>query len=157
MFAYIINQMSETTRIKRSLITFYNRAKSAAGWCLAVCLALTVSLSYAAVNKYDSLIADCDANPSATIANKFFKAMLDEELMDEEYVLGNATPIDSVCQEFSYWAGEWLNECQEYERARTYGVKALKRYKYNNDEQAYCLNLLGVVSVRLGDFARGGS
>ena len=155
MFAYIINQMSETTIINRSLITFYNRAKSAAGWCLAVCLALTASLSYAAVNKYDSLIADFDAKPSVTIANKFFKAMLDEELMDEEYVLGNATPIDSVCQEFYYWAGEWLNECQEYERARTYGVKALKLYKYNNDEKAYCLNLLGVVSVRLGDFASG--
>lgn len=147
--------MSNVAIIKKSFALFNNRVTGFAEWCIVVCLAMTTSLSYAAVNKYDSLIADFDSKPSVAIANKFFKAMLEEDIMDEKYVLGDATPIDSVCQEFYYWAGEWLNECQEYERARQYGLKALELYKYNNDEKAYCLNLLGVVSVRLGDFASG--
>ncbi len=102
--------MSNVAIIKKGFALFNNRVTGFAEWCIVVCLAMTTSLSYAAVNKYDSLIADFDSKPSVAIANKFFKAMLEEDIMDEKYVLGDATPIDSVCQEFYYWAGEWLNE-----------------------------------------------
>lgn len=89
------------------------------------------------------------------IANSFFKELKSQDFIDEDIVFTSSTPLDSVRQMFYYWTGEWCNDRQDYEDAKRYALKALPLYNGNSDAKADCLNLLGVVFVRLGDFASG--
>ncbi|MGM9803179.1 MAG: helix-turn-helix domain-containing protein [Muribaculaceae bacterium] len=92
------------------------------------------------------------ASNRLAVANELLRLLHDEEFFDEELVLGADVPADSVNQVFYYWAGEWYCAEQEYGKSLSYGLKALPLYNGVSDAKADCLNLLGVVSVRLGDF-----
>ena len=85
-------------------------------------------------------------------ANKFFDYLDKEEFIDEKIQFGPNTPVDSLRQQVWYWAAEWYNEVQEYGKAKEYALKALPLFRYPNTERAGCLNLLGIIHVRLGDF-----
>lgn len=97
---------------------------------------------------------DSDRNPVAA-ANEFFQLLYSEEFLDDKITLSAGVPLDSVRQMVYYQAGEWYTANQQYELARQYGMKALQLYHGDSEAKAYCLNLLGVVSVRLGDFTVG--
>ena len=61
-------------------------------------------------------------------------------------------PADSLRQQVWYWASEWFYDKQDYTQSKDYGLKALKLYHGSSDSKADCLNLLGCIYVRLGDF-----
>lgn len=88
-------------------------------------------------------------------ANRFFRELRAHDFVDEDVIFTSATPLDSVRQMFYYWAGEWYSDNQDYENAKQYGLRALPLYKGGSEAKADCLNLLGCVYVRLGDFASG--
>lgn len=90
-------------------------------------------------------------------ANRFFDYLNKEEFTDEKIQFGLNTPVDSLRQQVWYWAAEWYNEVQEYGKAKDYALKALPRFRYPNTEKADCLNLLGIIHVRLGDFPTAAS
>lgn len=100
----------------------------------------------------DSLITSFERTPSTATANSFFMLLGSEQLFDEPINLTTDTPTDSVSQMFWYWAAEWLFDNQEYATARDYALRALPLYRFPSEDKAYCLNLLGVVSARLGSF-----
>ena len=97
---------------------------------------------------------ESDRNP-VRAANVFFSQLHSEGFTDSEITLSADVPADSVRQMVYYQAGEWYAAHQQYEAARQYGLKALPLYHGDSEARADCLNLLGVVSVRLGDFASG--
>lgn len=90
-------------------------------------------------------------------ANWFFEYLDKEEFTDEKIQFGPNTPVDSLRQQVWYWAAEWYNEVQEYGKAKDYALKALPLFRYPNTEKADCLNLLGIIHVRLGDFPTAAS
>lgn len=104
------------------------------------------------------LITDFDRDGYKTeTANAFFSQLRRDNIIDEDIVLSSDVPADSVRQMVYYWAGEWYCDKQDYEKSLQYGLKALPLYKGDSEAKAYCLNLLGVVCVRKGDFATGAS
>lgn len=90
-------------------------------------------------------------------ANKIFDFLNKEEITDSKIVFAKNTPKDSLRQQVWYWAAEWYNEQQEYQKAKDYALKALPLFRYPNMEKADCLNLLGIIHVRLGDFPTAAS
>ena len=85
-------------------------------------------------------------------ANQFF-ALLDREQFTEEKIqFSSKVPADSVRQQVWYWASEWFYDQQDYNQGKDYGLKALKFYHGDSESKADCLNLLGCIYVRLGDF-----
>lgn len=90
-------------------------------------------------------------------ANKIFDFLNKEEITDSKIVFAENTPKDSLRQQVWYWAAEWYNEQQEYQKAKDYALKALPLFRYPNMEKADCLNLLGIIHVRLGDFPTAAS
>lgn len=102
------------------------------------------------------LINSFDSNRNQVeVANKFFKELRLHDFIDEEVVFTSSVPLDSVRQMFYYYASEWYSDSQDYERAKQYGLKALPLCKEGSIGKADCLNLLGCVYVRMGDFASG--
>lgn len=91
--------------------------------------------------------------PAVDAANRFF-ALLDQEQFTEEKVQFSSGRVsaDSVSQQVWYWAAEWFYDKQDYGRSKDYGLKALKLYHGSSESKADCLNLLGCIYVRLGDF-----
>lgn len=85
-------------------------------------------------------------------ANNLFSYLDKEGFTDSKIVFTNNTPSDTLRQQVWYWAAEWYNEQQEYQKAKDYALKALPLFRYPNMEKADCLNLLGIIHVRLGDF-----
>lgn len=92
-----------------------------------------------------------DKNNSAAAANRFFDALDKEEFTDEKIQFDNSVPTDSLRQQVWYWAAEWFYDQQQYRDAEIYGLKALPLYHPSNDSRADCLNLLGLIYVRMGD------
>lgn len=84
-------------------------------------------------------------------ANTFFDDLLKAEFVDEEIAFPDGTPVDSLRQQVWYWAGEWMYDQQQYEQAEAYALKALPLCHEGNDFKADCLNLLGLIYVRMGD------
>lgn len=102
----------------------------------------------------ERLINDFDgSNNKTVIANRFFYELRADGFIDEDVVMSAVVPEDSVSQQFYYWAGEWYCDAQDYERALRYALKALPLYDGPSDAKADCLNLLGVLYIRTGDFA----
>lgn len=85
-------------------------------------------------------------------ANSFFDAMRQDGFLDEEIKLTTDATVSDVCSQVWYWAAEWYYDKQNYALAKDYALKALPLFKNNNSDKAYCLNLLGIIHVRLGDF-----
>lgn len=125
------------------------------------CILTILMLSVAAIGKasdadVERLIKAFDGRHNQVeIANRFFKQLKSQHFIDEDIVFTSSTPLDSVRQTFYYWAGEWYSDRQDYAHAKQYGLKALPFYKGGSEAKADCLNLLGYVYVRLGDFATG--
>lgn len=118
--------------------------------------ALAANATQAHVNDVERLVAEFEQNPdNRDVANAFFDELRANEFLDDEVVLTPLVPMDSVRQMVYYWAGEWFVAEQNYARGRDYGLKALPLYHGDSEDKAYCLKLLGVAFVRLGDFASG--
>lgn len=127
---------------------------SAFKMCFLVLLFIgSLLCSKAKAGELDILVGKLENSKSpTTTANLFFEFLDHEEFTDEKIKFGPNTPTDSVKQQVWYWAAEWYNEVQEYGKAKEYALKALPLFKYPNMEKADCLNLLGIIHVRLGDF-----
>ncbi len=98
-----------------------------------------------------TVLGQFDQKQEVATANQFFQ-MLDKEGFTEERIqFKNDTPVDSLRQQVWYWAAEWLYDRQQYEQAVQYGKKALPLFRYDNDDRAGCLNILGCIYVRMGD------
>lgn len=92
-----------------------------------------------------------DKQANAETAKQFFHELLKAEFVDEMEDFCSSTPIDSLRQQVWYWAGEWMYDQQQYEQAEAYALKALPLCHVGNDFKADCLNLLGLIYVRMGD------
>lgn len=122
---------------------------------VAIILPLSLYGNEVAQNaEFDTLVENFNSSGGAvSCANKLFIYLDKKEFTDSKIVFTNNTPSDSLRQQVWYWAAEWYNEQQEYQKAKEYGLKALPLFRYPNMEKADCLNLLGIIHVRLGDFA----
>lgn len=96
-------------------------------------------------------LAKFDKEMSVANANGFFDALNVEQFTEEAILFKEGTLKDSLCQQVWYWAAEWLYDQQQYEQAAAYGKKALPLFRYDNDDRAACLNILGCIYVRMGD------
>lgn len=107
----------------------------------------------AAAGAVEDAIAAFDSTPSAANANSFFNHLDEEEFLDEKIHFSKATPADSLNRTVWYWASEWFYDCQDYDNALAYALKALPLYRYDDCNKADCLNIMGIIYLRLGDFA----
>ena len=106
----------------------------------------------ASADDADRLIADFDRKTDVASANKFFEFLDRREFTDSKIVFSNAVHADSLRQQTWYWAAEWYYDCQNYSLARDYAKRALPLMRWPNLDKSCCLNLLGIIHVRLGDF-----
>ena len=124
--------------------------KSITSYLVMTVLALLMSVC-AMAQDVESALAKFDKQTNVAAANLFFSELLKAEFVDEEIVFPNETPADSLQKQVWYWAGEWMYDQQQYERAEAYALKALPLCHVGNDFKADCLNLLGLIYVRMGD------
>lgn len=127
-----------------------NAIKSITSYLVMTAFALLMSIC-AMAQDVESALAKFDKQTSVAAANLFFSELLKAEFVDEETVFPDETPFDSLQQQVWYWAGEWMYDLQQYEQAEAYALKALPLYHDGNDSKADCLNLLGLIYVRMGD------
>lgn len=124
--------------------------------CLLILILLPLATT-AAEKKADCLIEAFNKTGSADSANKFFAYLYSKEFTDSKISFSTGTPTDSLRQQVWYWAAEWYNDTQEYAKAKKYVLKALPLFRWTNADRADCLNLTGIINVRLGDFASAAS
>lgn len=127
-----------------------NAIKSITSYLVMTVLALLMSVC-AMAQDVESALAKFDKQTNVAAANLFFSELLKAEFVDEEIVFPDGTPADSLKQQVWYWAGEWMYDQQQYEQAEAYALKALPLCHVGNDFKADCLNLLGLIYVRMGD------
>lgn len=135
------------------------RASAAKSKCIIKVLLVLLFLGLAMVTsakdaEVDVLISHfTNGGQKFGYANKIFDFLDKEEFTDERIQFTAKTPVDSLKQQVWYWAAEWYYDQQEYQKAKDYALKALPLFRYPNMEKADCLNLLGIIHVRIGDFA----
>ena len=100
----------------------------------------------------DEALSRFDQNPSVSLANDFFDTLFKQEFIDEQTVFPTSASTDSLQQQVWFWAAEWLYDQARFKEAESYALKALEKYHPSNPEKADCLNTLGCIYVRLGDF-----
>ena len=115
-----------------------------------ILLALLTSVGMMAQDVEKALEA-FDKQASVETAKQFFHELLKADFVDEMEDFSSNTPTDSLRQQVWYWAGEWMYDQQQYEQAEAYVLKALPLFYDENDNRADCLNLLGLIYVRMGD------
>ena len=120
--------------------------------CLVILLAMCPVTALAQQHAIKKALDDYNRAPSAETANRFFSLLDKEEFTEEKIHFSTQVPADSVRQQVWYWASEWFYDKQDYNQGKDYGLKALKLYHGASDSKADCLNLLGCIYVRLGDF-----
>ena len=120
--------------------------------CLVILLAMCPVTALAQQHNIEKALDDYNHAPSAETANRFFSLLDQEEFTEEKIRFSTHVPPDSVRQQVWYWAAEWFYDKQDYNTGRDYGLKALKLYHGASESKADCLNLLGCIYVRLGDF-----
>ena len=120
--------------------------------CLVILLAMCPVTALAQQHAIEKALDDYNRAPSAETANRFFAFLDQEEFTEEKIRFSTQVPSDSVRQQVWYWASEWFYDKQDYTKGKDYGLKALKLYHGASDSKADCLNLLGCIYVRLGDF-----
>jgi len=119
---------------------------------LAILLAMCPFAILAQQDAVDKALNEYNSTLTVNAANRFF-ALLDQEQFTEGKIqFAPGVPTDSVRQQVWYWAAEWFYDKQDYNTGRDYGLKALKLYHGASESKADCLNLLGCIYVRLGDF-----
>lgn len=124
--------------------------KSITSYLVMTVLALLMNVC-AMAQDVESALAKFDKQTNVAAANLFFSELLKAEFVDEEIVFPDGTPADSLQKQVWYWAGEWMYDQQQYEQAEAYAQKALPLCHVGNDFKADCLNLLGLIYVRMGD------
>jgi len=127
-----------------------NAIKSITSYLVMTVLALLMSVC-AMAQDVESALAKFDKQTNVAAANLFFSELLKAEFVDEEIAFPDGTPADSLQKQVWYWAGEWMYDQQQYEQAEAYALKALPLCHVGNDFKADCLNLLGLIYVRMGD------
>lgn len=115
---------------------------------LLMCMTASINTTAQSV---EQTLKQFDSKADAATANKFFAELLKAEFIDEKVTFAGSAPADSMRQQVWYWAAEWMYDRQQYETAAQYGKKALPLYHGGNDSKADCLNLLGLIYVRMGD------
>lgn len=120
--------------------------------CLVILLAMCPVTALAQQHDIKKALDDYNRTPSVETANRFFALLDQEEFTEEKIRFSTHVPPDSVRQQVWYWASEWFYDKQDYTQSKDYGLKALKLYHGASDSKADCLNLLGCIYVRLGDF-----
>lgn len=111
---------------------------------------------YAQTDTYTQILSEFDNNTSASAANRFFKQLDTDEITDSLIIFTENTPADSIQSQVWYWASVSMYEMQQYKLAEKYGLKSLPLL-HDNETKADCLNLLGCIYVRLGDFNQAAS
>lgn len=106
---------------------------------------------HAQSDTYDKLLSDFDNSTSVSAANRFFKQLDADEITDSLIIFNENTPVDSVQGQVWYWASVCMYEMQQYKSAEKYGLKSLPLL-HDDETKADCLNLIGCIYVRLGDF-----
>lgn len=106
---------------------------------------------YAQSDTYDKLLSDFDNSTSVSAANRFFKQLDADEITDSLIIFNENTPVDSVQGQVWYWVSVCMYEMQQYKSAEKYGLKSLPLL-HDDETKADCLNLIGCIYVRLGDF-----
>ena len=94
-----------------------------------------------------------NANDQVQAANEFFQYVEKVFPGDCAITFSKGTPEDSLRQQVWYWAAEVYHDAQNYESARQYALRALPLFRYDNEDKAYCVKLLAIINVRLGDFS----
>ena len=120
--------------------------------CLVILLAMCPVTALAQQHSIEKALDDYNRAPSVETANRFFALLDQEEFTEEKIRFSTQVPPDSVRQQVWYWASEWFYDKQDYTQSKDYGLKALKLYHGASNSKADCLNLLGCIYVRLGDF-----
>lgn len=120
--------------------------------CLVILLSICPVTALAQQHAIEKALEDYNRAPSVETANRFFSLLDQEEFTEEKIHFSTQVPADSVRQQVWYWASEWFYDKQDYNKSRDFGLKALKLYHGSSDSKADCLNLLGCIYVRLGDF-----
>ena len=120
--------------------------------CLVILLAMCPVTALAQQHSIEKTLDDYNRAPSVETANRFFALLDQEEFTEEKIRFSTHVPPDSVRQQVWYWASEWFYDKQDYTQSKDYGLKALKLYHGASNSKADCLNLLGCIYVRLGDF-----
>ncbi len=120
--------------------------------CLVILLAMCPITALAQQHAIEKALDDYNHAPSVGTANRFFSLLDQEGFTEEKIRFSPQVPADSVRQQVWYWASEWFYDKQDYNQGKDYGLKALKLYHGDSDSKADCLNLLGCIYVRLGDF-----
>ena len=120
--------------------------------CLVILLAMCPITALAQQPAVEKALDDYNRAPSVEAANRFFSLLDQEEFTEEKIHFSPRVPADSLRQQVWYWASEWFYDKQDYTQSKDYGLKALKLYHGSSDSKADCLNLLGCIYVRLGDF-----
>lgn len=106
---------------------------------------------HAQTDTYTQLLSDFDNNTSASTANRFFKQLYTDEIIDSLIIFSENTSADSIQSQVWYWATESMYEMQQFKLAEKYGLKSLPLL-HDDETKADCLNLIGCIYVRLGDF-----
>ena len=130
--------------------SLYNRAFRA---ILALLVVLVATVTAPAQN-VESQLKVFDEQTSATAANAFFDELLKAEFVDEKVVFGKETPTDSLCQQVWWWAAEWLYAEQKFKESEKYALQSLPLFAEGSLGKADCLNTLGCIYVRFGDFQK---
>ena len=115
---------------------------------VSTCLLIAVEATGQTV---DFLLAKFAKQENVTVTNQFFEQLRQEGFLDEQVRMAEGTPVDSLRQQVWYWAAEWYYDQQQYKQAEQYALKSLPLYHPANDSKADCLNLLGLIYVRMGD------
>lgn len=107
-----------------------------------------------AVNEIGAMLSNFDRNASVENANRLLEQYAKAEITEGPIVFKQGTPADTLRQQVWYWTAEYYYAAQEYERAISYGLKALPLCKVGNNRvvEGDCLNLLAVIYIRLSDY-----
>lgn len=130
--------------------SLYNRAFRA----ILTLLVVLVATVTAPAQNVESQLKVFDKQTSATAANAFFDELLKAEFVDEKVVFGKETPTDSLRQQVWWWAAEWLYAEQKFKESEKYALQSLPLFAEGSLGKADCLNTLGCIYVRLGDFQK---
>lgn len=110
-------------------------------YCLSALAAVSAPL--------DSLIVNFDTKGKYETANSFFEQIYHNGLLSAPLRVTANTPIDTVRQQFWYWAAEYYYSVADYERTVAYAKRALPLIQKGSELEADCQNLLAITNVRL--------
>ena len=120
---------------------------------ILLCLVLSVAGMQAAdTASFEELLQQFEKNTTASTANAFFSFLEKGDFLDEPLSFPAGTPADDLKGHVWYWAGEYLYDQQQYQRAAEYGEKAWPLLK-GKEEESDCLNLLAIIFIRLANYS----